>query len=482
MRTPLRGDKTFFRGVAAIGLPVALQNLLTTSASMVDTMMIGSQGETAVAAVGLCAQFSMLMMTAYYGFANGGTLFYAQCWGAKDEKGICRAYGLALTCSMFFALLFGAAAVLAPEFILRIYTDKVVIQQAGLDYLRIIGFSFPFQVLAILMSSLLRSIEKVKVPLYASILSLVTNTFLNWVLIYGKFGFPALGVVGAAIGTLAANIVNVAVLYIYCFRDKGSYLLRVRDHFRWNLPFVRQYFSKSMVIVANEASMGVSQMLLNIIIGRQDESAIAALAVFRVLEGLVFAFFKGMTNAAAVIVGKQVGAGEHVGGYTDGKRFALYCPAITLGICLVMLPFRRQLLGIFGLGEQALLYGMQMLLFYTLAATLRTCNWICNDCYRAGGDPVFGTVLETIVVYCITIPATALAGMAFHAPFIVVFMCMYADDFVRLPIVLRHMASGKWLKPVTPEGRAALPAFHEEMRRHGHTFRNAAARQGHPGI
>lgn len=461
MKTPLLGDKKFYASAAAIGLPVALQSLLTTSGSMVDTIMIGSQGELAVAAVGICAQFSSLLFSAFYGFFNGGIIFFSQYWGAKNEKGISRAYGLTLACMMFFGLLFGATAVLAPEWVLSVYTDKSNIQAIAAPYLRIVGFSFPLQVMAFALSGLMRSTEQVKVPLYASIAGLLTNAGLNWILIYGNLGAPALGVEGAAIATVAGNAVNVILLFTYCLFDKERTFLRdFRNHFRWNAAFVKEYFSKSLFIVANEVFLGIGFMIINIVVGRQAESAIAALAVFRVIEGIVFSFFRGFTNATSVIVGKQVGAGEPLGGYTDGKRFALLCPAVIFVACVIQWLLRGPLLGIFGLGETALGYGNQMLFLFIFAATFRTCNWICNDTFRAGGESVFGTVVEIVCMYVFTIPAMLLTGLVFKLPFIVVFFCMYMDDYVRTGLVLWYMNTGKWVKPVTQEGRAALPAFH----------------------
>ena len=467
MKTPLIGDRSYYRGVLTIGLPVALQSLLTTSAGIVDTMMISSLGEIAVAAVGLCTQFASLMMAAYYGFCNGGVIFFAQYWGAKNDRGIRKAYGLMLSCMMFFGLLFGLTAILAPEFIMQVYTDKASIQQAGAPYLRIVGFYYPLQVLAFAMSALLRSTERVRVPLYASIAALATNTGLNWVLIYGNLGMPALGIQGAAIATLCSGVVNVAVIAVACLVQRNAYIFSFKEHFGWSRDFLKQFFSKSAFMVCNEVFMGIGNMILNIIMGRQPESALAALAVFRVIEGLVFSFFKGFDSAAAVMVGKQVGSGNHVQGYTDAKRFVLLCPMATFLLCLLLQPLRGSLLGLFNLGGEALSYGMSMLLVYTVFVTLRTCNWISNDCFRAGGDSAFGTIVEIVCLYCVTIPALSI-GAALQLPFMAMFCLMYLDDVVRIGLILWYVNSGRWIKPVTVEGVTALPTFHDVMREHGH--------------
>lgn len=463
MKTSLIGSRTFYKHTLAIGIPIALQNLLTTSASMVDTIMIGTQGEIAVAGVGLCSLFSMLLFAGYFGFCNGGQIFFAQYWGAKDEKGICRAYGITLVCMMVIGFAFGAVAVFAPEFVMSIYTDKENIRAAGTSYLRIVGWCYPLQTLAMAMGSLLRSIEKVKIPLFASIAALVVNVFFNWVLIFGKLGFPALGAEGAAVATLISGLVHVLVLFAYCLADKHSFITRVRDHYRWTLPFVRQYFAKIVFVVLNEILYGVGMLLLNMIIGRQAEAAIVAMTVFRVLEGFIYAFFGGLANASAVMVGKKIGAGEHADGYGDAKRFVLLCPLVTFVIWSIVLIFHGPLLGAFGLGPDAFAFARSMCLVYAVTGTLRTCNYINNNIFRAAGESVFGTVIEIAGLFLITIPAAAAAGFVFHWPFLAVFATLYLDEFLRVFILLAYMKSGKWVKPVTARGREALPAFRAMM-------------------
>ena len=232
--------KTFLRRVAVIAIPVALQNLLATTGSMIDTMMIATLGQTEVGAVGLCAQFSSLMFSGYWGFVGGGMLFFAQYWGAKDDDGINRSYGLTLTCMMTVGLTFGLLAILCPEAVMRLYTDKTSIQAVGVEYLRIVGFAYPLTVLSMAMASLLRCTDRVRVPLYGSIASVCTNICLNWVLIFGHLGMPVLGVRGAALATVISQLVNIGVIVALAQRSGHRYLLAVRRHFRWSRDFIRR--------------------------------------------------------------------------------------------------------------------------------------------------------------------------------------------------------------------------------------------------
>lgn len=459
MKNEKIGWANFFRVIFTIALPIAFQNFLSTTASMVDTIMIGSQGELSVAAVGICSQITSLFFSCYFGFASGGLLFFSQYWGAHDEKGINRAFGLTLTCMLAVSLLFGGTAVANPEFILRIYTDKENIIAIGVPYIRIVGFAYPLQVLAMAVSFLMRSTERVKPPLISSVLALITNFILNWILIYGRFGMPKMGAAGAAVGTLVSGIVNVLVLLTFLFKDKETVVLRFRDIVSWHSGFLKDYIGKCFPIIFNELFYGIGQMLINIVIGHQSESAIAAMAAFRVLEGFVFAFFGGLADASSVVVGKEVGSGHLMNGYQYVKKFAVLCPAITFCICLTGFVLNRPMLSLFGLGTEAMFYGKYMILIYLAAGTIRTCNYIMNSCYRAGGEAVFGTVLEITCLFVVSVPATWTAGMILHLPFLAVFSFLYTDELIRLVFELWYTRSGKWIKPVTDTGRAALPEF-----------------------
>ena len=459
MKRQLLGDRNFYRALFAIGIPIALQNLLSTTATMVDTAMVGTQGELAVAAVGLSSQYASLLFSAYFGFAAGGGLFFSQYWGAKNDKGICKAYGLTIVCMMIVGFIFAAAAIFAPQFVLGIYTDKAAIREVGQDYLRIIGYAFPFQVLSMGISMLLRSTEQVRIPLVAAIASTLTNIVVNWVLIFGKLGFPAMGVAGAAVGTLCSSIVNALMLYLLSMRDPHSFLTRVKDHFGWDGPLVKNYFIKSAPIIANEMLYGVGQMIINVVIGRQNEAAIAAMAVFRVIEGLFFAFFGGFANSCSVVVGKAVGSGAHEDGLRDAKRFVWLCPAFTFCLSLIVLSARIPLLSLFGLEGASLRYGEWMLAIYVIASTVRMCNYITNSAFRAGGDSYYGTIFELGGLFLLAVPAVCLTGLVWKLPFLAVFAMVYLDEPIRLVILLRHLVTARWIKPVTDLGRAALAEF-----------------------
>ena len=454
--------KSLLRMIAVIAVPVALQNLLTTTGSMIDTMMIASRGENAVGAVGLCAQFSNLMFAGYWGFVGGGMLFFAQFWGAKNGEGIKKSYGMTLAFMMISGLFFGGWAVLAPGSVMRIFTDSAVIREIGVKYLQIVGFAFPVQVIATAMSALLRSIERVRIPLIAGIASVVTNLCCNYVLIFGRFGFPELGVRGAAIGTVAAACMNVIVLVVFIRLRRIPFVLEFSGHFRWNAALLKEYLVKCFPIICNEVLIGVGNMMISIVLGHQAESAIAATAVLRTIEGMVIGFFAGFSSAATVLVGKEVGAGNHETAFNRAWRIIYFCAGVIACLCIVLLAIHTPLLHAMGLSGESFSIGTGMLVIYCVVAMIRMSNWAMNDTYRSAGDSAFGSVMEITFMFLMVQPVIHLANDYFHAPFLLVFALCYVDEPVRFVIMQIHMYSRRWIKPVSDEGKATIDAYREK--------------------
>ncbi len=458
VRTPFPWGP-FLKKLAAIAIPVALQNLLTTTASMVDTMMVAPLGELSVGALGLCAQFSSLMFSGYWGFVGGGMLFFSQYWGARDDRGLERSYGMTLVCMMTVAVVFGCLAAFAPEAVMKLYTDKQAIRDIGVQYLRIVGAAYILQVFSMAMSSLLRGTERVRIPMLASVASVGTNLFLNWVFIYGHLGAPAMGIRGAALATTCAAGVNVLALAIMAKAVGYPYLFRVRAHFRWDKAHLKEYFVKCFPIICNEVLIGVGNMVINITLGRQPEEVIAAVAVFRVLEGFIIGFFAGFSNAASIQVGTCVGAGELDTAYERAKRLVYLCSGFILLGGLGILALHRPILT--GMSLQGASYeaGLRLLCIYICVSVIRMGNWIQNDTYRASGDAVTGTVLEIAFMYALVLPCVLLSGFVLKLPYWAIFLCCYIDEPIRYVLMQRHLYSGRWIRPVTEQGKAALPAF-----------------------
>ena len=452
----------FLKTIAIIAIPVALQNLLTTTGSMVDTMMLATLGETTVGAAGLCAQFSSLFFSCYWGFIGGGTLFVSQYWGAKNGDGIRRAYGVTMFLVLTVGVVFCILSLFFPDLVMGIYTNNPEIQQIGIRYLRIVGYSYPLQSITIVMCMLLRATEHVRIPLIGGIVSVCSNCFFNYIFIFGKFGAPALGAPGAAIGTCIASFLNLAVLVTFSVALKIPYVLEFRRCFKWNKDFIFLYLRRCFPILCNEFAIGVSNVLINIVLGRQSAPAIAAVAVYRTVEGVVIAFFSGFSSAASILVGKDVGAGDHEEAQVKAVRIVYLTSAIISIVGLGLMAFHTPLFPMMGLSGESFEICTVLCAIYCVVAIIRMGNWQQNDCFRAAGDPAFGTIMEITFMYLMVIPCVYISYFVFHAPFYLVFVLMYCDEPIRYIIMQRHLYSRKWIQPVSDKGMATIEAFREK--------------------
>ena len=435
--------RDFVAKIAVIAVPVALQNLLTTTGSMVDTMMIASLGKTEVGAVGLCAQFSSLMFSCYWGFVGGGMMFFSQYWGARDDDGVTSSYGVTLTCMMTVALIFFALGQFFPETVMRLYTDKESIQRIGVEYLRIAAWAYPLTVLSMAMASLLRCTERVTIPLYGSFAAVGVNVFLNWVLIFGHLGAPAMGVRGAALATVIAQGVSIALVVLLAKRNGHPYLLAFRRHFRWTKMLLGSYFRKCFPILMNEILIGAGNMVINVVLGRQPEEAIAALAVFRTLEGLIIGFFAGFANASSILVGKEVGAGNIDVAYRRAWRLVYMCQGFIALVGVMLVALHTPILTMMGMSGDSFTVAFGMILIFGVVAVIRMGNWTQNDTFRAAGDAAFGTILEIAFMWGLVIPCVWLTGMVWKLPTLAVFACCYVDEPIRYGMMQTHLFRGK---------------------------------------
>ncbi|MBQ0042089.1 MAG: hypothetical protein KBS85_02035, partial [Lachnospiraceae bacterium] len=263
--------------------------------------------------------------------------------------------------------------------------------------------------------------------------------------------------------TTIAAIINAVMILVLAAGAKYKFLFHIRKNFSFEKKFLKLFFIKCFPIVCNEVFLGIANMIINITFGRQDESFIAAVAVFRTIEGLLIAFFMGFTSAASVLVGKCVGAGEIKLAYNRAIRLVYLCSGFILIVGSIIFAFHPLILHAMRLEGEAYRIGVVLLGSFMLIAVVRMGNWIHNDTFRAAGDAVFGTVLEIIFMYVMVIPLVLLTGFVWNSPYWVVFLCAFSDEPIRYIIIQKHLYSGKWIKPVTEEGRNALTVFRKEM-------------------
>ncbi|MDO4546739.1 MAG: MATE family efflux transporter [Clostridia bacterium] len=441
------GDGDFWKGLLRLAIPIALQKLLVSSFSMVDTIMVGQLGEKALAAVGVAGQWSFLLNVVFFGLTSGASVFIAQYWGCGDIDGIYRTYGFAMNCAVVVSAIFSLIVAIFPYNIISLYTSDEAVKAEATAYFGIVLFSYTATAVNQVSGSVLCATEKVKLPMYISMASVVLNMALNALFMFGL----GMGVRGAALGTLISTCFATMLTYIMAFRQKNVLIAPLKKLFDWKVDFVKRFLSKSAPVFLNESLWALGTTCYNMIYGQLSTEFFAAITIFRSIEGVMLTFFWGFCHACSVIIGKAVGAGMQDKAKLDARRFTVIAVLMSVALGGVMILSRDIMLMPFDISEGTRLYAMTILMIYGLELWLRNIPAITIvGIFRAGGDTRTGLIYDVVTVWLLALPATFISGVLFGAPLAVVYLLMLlVEDIVKCALCLRRLKSGRWIQPVS---------------------------------
>lgn len=444
------GGRDFWAPALRLGIPVALQNLLISSFGLIDTLMLGQLGDVAVASVGMAGQWSWLMHIFFYGLSSGAAVFLSQYWGAKDLKGIRRTYGILSVATVGIALVMLGISVFAPSMVMRIFTTDPVAIETGVSYLRIAGLSYLALAFSQVFSTVLRSTEEVKLPLFASLFGVLGNTVLNYGLIFGRMGLPKMGVPGAAVATVISACIGPVILFLVSLKRRNLLICSLKELFSFDRAFVTKYIRVSLPALVNEGLWALGTLGYNMVFGRMGTIQYAALTIFRTIESLFFAFYAGLCHACGVLVGREIGAGRIEDGVRYANRFTLMMPVLSIGIGLIMILSRDLFLSLFQVSPDVAQMARAIMLAFGLEIPIRNISYvtICGV-FRPGGDTKTGVLYDIISVWLMALPLTALCGLVFKLDFVLVYIIMLiSEDWLKAFLCIRRLRSRKWIMPV----------------------------------
>lgn len=461
-------DKGFWKTMIKLSVPVALQNLLTSSFTLADTLLVSSLGTVALSSVGMIGQWAWLMNMILVGFCSGTTLFISQYWGIKDMKKIRHISGISILFALLLAILFTVVSIAFPTQVVRIFNSDAGIIETGSAYLRIAAYSYIPIAITNMLAAVLRSVENVKLPMYASAAVTFLNIFLDYAMIFGKFGFAEMGVKGAALATTISAWTGFLVIVVISFVQKNLLSEKSREFFAFTKEELKLYVKKSVPVVLNEGMWGGGTFIFNIIFGNMGYEYFSSLTIVRSFENIAFVIFIGICSAASVMLGKSVGKGNIERGLSDAKRFMIVVPALAVVIAVLIAVFRNPLVSIFNMSNNvsALVLSTAGILMaiYAAAFPLRILSYLqVVAVFRSGGDTVTGAKYDLISLWLLSIPATLISVYVFHVPFVAAFAIMYIfEDIPKSIMCIRFYASKKWIKPVTAQGQRALEKYLEK--------------------
>ena len=444
--------KELYKKVFTIGIPVSIENMIYSLMNFIDVFMVGKEnvalglGTAAVAGLGFANQVFMIFIVSLFGLNSGGGILAAQYYGKKDYKNLKKCLGITITVGLLFSFLFFLMGLFIPEKIIGIFTSDPKVLKLGANYFRIIALIYPLIGVGYSFNMQLRAIGKNQYSLYSTIIGLCINLVGNYLFINGNLGFPAMGVVGAAIATVIARIVSIFYLIYIIYKNKLPMAGNFQELFKLSWGFIAKALKISLPVFGHEIMWVTGVSMYVIIYGRIGTEATAAIQVVKSISNLVFTLVFGLSSGTAAIIGQEIGAGNEENAYKYGvellKISLVIGTAVALfvyAICPVVLILMKVDSAIYPLARQ-IVFSEGILIIIKTTGTLFIVGVL-----RAGGDTLWTMFADLIPLWTFAIPLTYIAGLKLGLPVALVYLCSGSDELLKMPFCIQRLKSRKWI-------------------------------------
>ena len=436
----------FFKAVCTLAIPVALQSMLQSSFSMVDQIMIGQLGEINVAGVGLAGKFASIYSVVISAIGAVAGIMIAQYLGQKNRSEVRRSFFTNLLLGAGIAGMFMVICTLFPNQIMGAYTRDVQTRQAAAEYLMLISGTFVPMAGATLLSTLFRCLEKPRLPLYASILSALLNTGLNYIIIFGKLGISPMGVRGAAFATVISQCANFLLMLLML--SKNGFLLKSNEgeptatlRMNWG-----QYWSMLLPLLVCEVVWSLGENVYAAIYGHMSTDASAAMTLTNPIQGLVIGALCGLSQAASVIIGKHLGSGENEEAYWSAKKLMLYGAIGSALLSVIVMIASKAYVGIYQVDNAVKTMTMQILFAYAIVVPFKVLNMILGGgIIRSGGRTKYVMFIDMVGTWCFGVPLGLLSAFVWKLSIPYVYFLLSLEECIRFGISLIVFRRRKWM-------------------------------------
>lgn len=443
-------DKRFIAGAFAIILPVALQNIINYGVNLMDSVMLGNLGDVAISAANLGGQPFFLLTMFGFGIASGGSVLISQYWGKDDTAQIRKVMALLLRLVFVVALLFTAVCIAVPKQIIGLFNSNPQIIEAGADYLVILSIGYVFYSVSNCYITSLRAVERVAVSMVVYGISFFINVFINYIFIFGKFGAPALGVKGAAIGTVVARVSEFIMALIYMYTREKRTGFRLKHVFARDKEILRSFASNCLPVVGNELLWGLGTVIITLIIGNLSDAFVTAGSIATVINQIALVGIMGVASAAAVLTGKTVGEGEKERVQKVADTMILLSVIVGLLGCGLLLALKNPILSIYKITDESREITAQLITILALLQPVLAVDITCIvGVLRGGGDTKIAFLLDCGTVYFLALPLGAVAGYVLGFPAWAVYLLLRCDTFVKAVLGLIRVGKRRWQRDVT---------------------------------
>ncbi|WP_206458428.1 MATE family efflux transporter [Anaerovorax sp. IOR16] len=445
-------NKQLYHSLVVVALPIALQSLIASSLSLVDNLMIGSLGESALAATGLATQLFFIQWMILFGFTSGCSTFMAQFWGVQNIKQIQKVTGFAITICFSSGFLFFIAAAFFPEQVLRIFTNLPEAIEIGSQYMRAGAFCFLCVSITVPLTTALRATQQTAIPLKISGIAFAINTVLNYLLIFGNFGMPALGVVGAAVATVIARVLELTVLIIVIFVRKNKICGKFQDFFGWDRKFARRILNNAIPTTLNEALWGAGTAAYNAVYGRMGITEFAAIQASTTINSMFILAIFSLGDALLILVGQRLGKGELEYAYLLAKKILKIGVIIGAFAGVLLIISSHLIVQFFEFTDEGRMYALNILKVYGIFMVVKLFNGMnVTGTLRAGGDTKYAMTAELCTMWLIGVPIVYVGALWLHLPIYIVVLMAQLEEITKFTLCMKRLTSKKWVRNVIHE-------------------------------
>ncbi len=442
-----KSQKRFLGLLLTLAIPIALQNLLTCSMSVIDILMVGQINETAIAAVGIANQFVFMFIVIQYGIHSGVSIFTAQYWGKKEMTRIKHLSGMGILVGLAVAAVFSYVALILPDKLISLFSKDEAVVVLGADYIRIVGASFAFSAVIFSFMCNLRSMGFVKVPMVCSMVAVTLNIVLNYILIFGKLGFPALGVTGAAIATCTSKIVEGLFMAGIIYGKSYPLAATFKEMFSFDRPFLGRVLTTCWPVFLNELFWVTGISLYKLVYARIGTESIAAVNIVTTIEEFMFIPFFGIFHGGAIMIGNSIGAGQKKTAQAYGQFILITQFIIAVGAGLLMISSREFVLSFYNISPATYENAYYLMLVSGLIFWVKTTNFTTIvSVLRSGGDTQFGFLLDLTGVWCIGVPMAFFTAFYLGLPVYWVMALVAVEELFKLGVGIPRFFSQKWIR------------------------------------
>lgn len=439
-------DRAFIRELLTIALPISLQQLINASLNMLDVIMVGQLGEASIAALGLSNQVFFVLILLLFGITSGMAIFTAQFWGKRETDSIQKVFGMSLLASSVIAAVFTCAALFFPHKVLSLFTNDQEVIRIGVSYLQIVGFSYIPIAIATSYITILRSVQVIKMTVIATACALAFKTCFGWILIFGHFGLPALGVRGAAIATASGWTLELILILGFVYAQKTPLSVNPLNFFKFDPAFFLRVLKTALPALANELFWSVGIATYNGIYAHISTDAIAAIGVNATMEELGFVVFMGLGNACAVMVGNRIGAGDKAGAYETVRRVIITSVLFAWLVGLIIVSLRRVIPSLYDLTPAGVHNVQMLMLMMACVLWIRIFNFATFiGALRAGGDTRFALIMEICSIWLIGVPVAYTSAFVFNFPVYYVYLSVALEEVAKAFVSFWRFRSKKWM-------------------------------------